>query len=119
MTDYTPIGLYFGLVVLVTSIVLGFSVLFPPRRPPSPLQRIPYESGICTEAHLFGQRVTMRHYLIALLFLIFDVEVIFFYPWAVVAKQIGPFAFYELLLFIVPLAVAFAYAWRKGGLQWE
>jgi NADH-quinone oxidoreductase subunit A len=65
------------------------------------------------------ERFPLHHYLVALIFLVFDIEVIFLYPWAVVAKQIGPFAFYEMLAFLLILLVGFAYVWRKGGLNWE
>lgn len=80
---------------------------------------MPYESGIQTETHLLQQRFPLRHYLVALIFLVFDIEVIFLYPWAVIAKKIGPFAFYEMSVFLVALLVGFAYVWRKRGLQWE
>ena len=80
---------------------------------------MPYESGILTETHLLQERFPIRHYLVALIFLVFDIEVIFLYPWAVIAKKIGPFAFYEMGFFLAALLVGFAYIWRKGGLQWE
>lgn len=80
---------------------------------------MPYESGMQTQTKLFQQRFTLHHYLIALIFLVFDIEVIFLYPWAVIAKQIGPFAFYEMFFFLIVLLVGFAYIWKKGGLQWE
>jgi NADH-quinone oxidoreductase subunit A len=78
-----------------------------------------YESGIQTETHLMKERFPLRHYLVGLIFLVFDVEVIFLYPWAVIGKTIGPFAFYEMLFFLIALFVGFAYVWKKGGLQWE
>jgi NADH:ubiquinone oxidoreductase subunit 3 (subunit A) len=80
---------------------------------------MPYESGIQTETHLLQERFPMHHYLVALIFLVFDVEVIFLYPWAVVGKMLGSFAFYEMTFFLVTLLVGFAYVWRKKGLQWE
>ena len=80
---------------------------------------MPYESGIQTKTHLLQKRFPLRHYLVALLFLVFDIEVIFLYPWAVVGKKIGPFAFYEMTFFLVAVLVGFVYVWRKGGLQWE
>jgi NADH:ubiquinone oxidoreductase subunit 3 (subunit A) len=116
--DYLSIYLYFGLVVIVTLIVLGVSSLFPSRKT-SPAKFMPYESGILTQTHLLHERFTMHHYLVALMFLVFDIEVIFLYPWAVIGKQMGAFAFYEMTFFLVALLVGFAYAWRKGGLQWE
>lgn len=118
MADFFAVYLYFGLVLLVTVIVLGLSALFPARRTDD-VKYMPYESGIQTETHLLQKRFPLRHYLVALIFLVFDIEVIFLYPWAVVGKQIGQFAFYEMAFFLVVLLVGFAYVWRKGGLQWE
>lgn len=118
MSDFFPVYIYFGLVIFVTLAILGLSGLFTPNRS-APAKYLPYESGIQTETNLLKERFPMRHYLVALIFLIFDIEVIFLYPWAVIAKQIGPFAFYEILFFLVTLLVGFAYVWRKGGLQWE
>ena len=80
---------------------------------------MPYESGIITETHLMQERFPLRHYLVALIFLVFDIEVIFLYPWAVVSKEFGSFAFYEMAFFLVAMFVGFAYIWRKGGLEWE
>lgn len=118
MADYLSVYVYFGLVIVITLIVLGLSALIPSRKTSS-VKFMPYESGIKTETHLLQERFTMHHYLVALMFLVFDIEVIFLYPWAVIAKQIGSFAFYEMFFFLVALLVGFSYAWRKGGLQWE
>ncbi len=117
MADYFPIYVYCGLVLVVTLLVLGVSTLFPTRK--SRGKALPYESGIQTETHLLKKRFPLRHYLVALIFLIFDIEVIFLYPWAVIGKELGPFAFYEMAFFLVALLVGFSYIWRKGGLQWE
>ncbi|MDP1879381.1 MAG: NADH-quinone oxidoreductase subunit A [Parachlamydiaceae bacterium] len=118
MSDYFPVYIYFVLVAAVTAITLLLSSLFQSKKDTS-VKFAPYESGIQTETHLLKERFPIHHYLVALIFLIFDIEVIFMYPWAVVAKSIGPFAFYEMAFFIVLLSVGFLYAWRKGGLQWE
>lgn len=118
VADYLPVYLYFGLVAVVTLLTLAVSSLFPSKKS-SPIKFMPYESGISTETHLLQERFTMHHYLVALMFLVFDIEVIFLYPWAAISKQIGAFAFYEMAFFLVALLVGFAYAWRKGGLQWE
>lgn len=80
---------------------------------------MPYESGMQTQTQLLNKRFPLPYYLVALVFLVFDVEVIFLYPWAVVAKSIGSFAFYEMAFFLISLLVGFAYVWRKGGLNWE
>jgi NADH-quinone oxidoreductase subunit A len=118
MSDFLPLYLYFGLTLILTLGVVASSALIP-SRPTSPVKFAPYESGIRTQTDLFKQRFPLRHYLVGLIFLVFDIEVIFLYPWAVVAKQIGPFAFYEMLIFLLVLLVGFIYVWRKRGLQWE
>lgn len=120
LTDvsYFPVYVYFGLCLIVSLTILGVSLLFPSVKN-SKVKFMPYESGIQTEAHLLQERFPLRHYLVALIFLVFDVEVIFLYPWAVVARKIGPFAFWEMAFFMVALLVGFAYVWKKGGLKWE
>ena len=118
MADYHSLFLYFGLVGAVTAMVLALSALFAPKKI-SKTKYLPYESGIITETRLLQERFTLHHYLVALMFLLFDIEVIFLYPWAVIAKKMGPFAFYEMTFFLAALTVGFIYAWRKGGLQWE
>lgn len=118
MTEFFPVYVYFVLVAVVTLIVVGVSAIVPSVKD-TPVKFMPYESGIQTETHLLQERFPLRHYLVALLFLVFDIEVIFLYPWAVIGKEIGPFAFYELLFFLVALLVGFAYVWKKKGLQWE
>lgn len=118
MSDYIPVYIYFGMVAVVTLAMLGASTLFPAIKTTS-VKYMPYESGIQTETHLFQERFPLHHYLVALVFLVFDIEVIFLYPWAVIGQKIGSFAFYEMLFFIVALFVGFVYVWRKGGLQWE
>lgn len=118
MSDFFPVYIYFALVFVITACVVGASALFPSIRK-GKAKFMPYESGIQTKTDLLRERFPLRHYLVALIFLVFDIEVIFLYPWAVVGKQIGPFAFYEMAFFLVALLVGFAYVWRKGGLQWE
>lgn len=118
MSEFFSVYVYFGLVFLVTVLVLLASALFPSQRT-SKTKYLPYESGIQTETHLLQERFPLRHYLVALIFLVFDIEVIFLYPWAVISQKIGPFAFYEMAFFLIALLVGFGYVWRKGGLEWE
>lgn len=118
MSDFYAVYIYLGLAAFVTLTIILASGLFPAVRS-APAKFLPYESGIKTEVHLLQKRFPLRHYLVGLIFLVFDLEIIFLYPWAVVAKQIGAFAFYEMVFFMVALLVGFAYVWRKGGLQWE
>lgn len=120
MEEFFPVYVYFGLVSFVVLVIVGASALFPSIKNDS-AKFLSYESGIRREQeeHLMQKRFPLRHYLVALIFLVFDIEVIFLYPWAVVAKEIGIFAFYEMLFFMLALLVGFAYVWRKGGLEWE
>jgi NADH-quinone oxidoreductase subunit A len=116
--DFFAIYIFFGLTLVVTLIVLGLSALMPPQKSSS-VKYMPYESGIQTETHLLQKRFPLHHYLVALMFLVFDIEIIFLYPWAVIGKSIGAFAFYEMGFFLIALVVGLIYVWRKGGLQWE
>lgn len=118
MSEFFSVYVYLALVTFVVLATIGLTALFPSQKA-NPVKFLPYESGIQTEAHLLQKRFSLRYYLVALIFLVFDVEVIFLYPWAVIAKEIGAFAFYEMLFFLVALLVGFTYVWRKGGLQWE
>lgn len=123
MSDYFPVYIYFGLVLIVTLATLGLSAFGLPsffrNTKSQPDKFLPYESGIQTKTNLLRERFPLRHYLVALIFLVFDVEVIFLYPWAVIGKKIGVFAFYEMAFFLAALLVGFAYVWKKGGLEWE
>lgn len=118
MSEFYPVYIYFALVAAVTLGILGVTFLFRMAKP-SAAKLAPYESGIQTQTHLLQQRFPLRHYLVALIFLIFDIEVVFLYPWAAAAREIGSFAFFEMLLFFFILLIGFAYVWRKGGLKWE
>jgi NADH-quinone oxidoreductase subunit A len=118
MADYFSLYIYFGVVLFLTLMIVASTALFPSKKT-SDVKFMPYESGMRTEANLFQERFPIRHYLVGLLFLVFDVEVIFLYPWAVIGKKIGAFAFYEMAFFMVALLVGFVYVWRKKGLQWE
>jgi NADH-quinone oxidoreductase subunit A len=119
MQNYFPVYIYFCLVLALTLFVLSLSGLWSSKKKDPSIQQMPYESGIQTTTNLFKERFTLHHYLIALLFLVFDIEVIFLYPWAVIAKQLGAFGFFEMAFFLSILLIGFAYVWKKGGLQWQ
>lgn len=119
MSDYFAVYVYVALVTLIALAPLLLSGLFGGKKEGNEVKYMPYESGMKTETNIFSERFTLHHYLVALVFLIFDVEVLFLFPWAVVGKALGPFAFYEMAFFIVAFMVGFVYIWRKGGLQWQ
>jgi NADH-quinone oxidoreductase subunit A len=117
MLEYVAIGLIIALSTIVALIAIGLGYLFGPRKH-SDIKAQPYESGISP----FGEgtrRMPVRFYLIAVLFILFDIEVVFFLPWAVVFRQLGLFGLIEMIIFIAILLVGYSYAWKKGALEWE
>lgn len=117
LQDYLPI-----LVLLVVStglafLIIGIAHLFGPNKPTA-RKLEPYESGMRPIGAAM-RRMPVRFYLIAVLFILFDIEVIFFLPWAVSFRSLGAFAFYEMLVFIGILLVGYIWVWKKGALEWE
>ncbi len=117
LSDYVPLLIYTLIVLGVVGALISLSYVVGPAKPyRSKLQ--PYESGIVPDRPA-RQRMSVRFYLTAMLFIIFDVEAVFFYPWAVLLHQLRWYGFIEMLVFIGILAVALAHIWRKGGFEWE
>ncbi len=108
-------ALAFPLVPILASVALGVLKIRPKR--PDPIKSATYECGVETEGDALGQ-FNVRYYLIALLFVIFEVEAVFLYPWAVAFRQLGLFAFIEAVLFVLILVVGYVYAWRRKALEW-
>ncbi|MGQ0601650.1 MAG: NADH-quinone oxidoreductase subunit A [Anaerolineales bacterium] len=117
LTDYLPIAVLLAISggLALIAVVLGHS--FGPRRPTRPKGE-PYESGMRTLGPAV-RRLPVRFYLIAVLFILFDIEVIFFLPWAVVFRELGAFAFAQMLVFVGILLVGYVWVWKKGALEWE
>ncbi len=109
-------ALFFGLVLVVGLTMVLLPALFRPSAP-NPVKSMPYESGM-PPIGAAQQRFTVRYYVVAMLFVVFDIEAVFFYPWAVAFNQIGWYGLVEMVLFIALLLVAYLYAWRKGALDW-
>jgi NADH-quinone oxidoreductase subunit A len=117
MLEYVAIGLMIVLSTLVALIAIGLGVLFGPRKNTA-AKSMPYESGM----NPIGEgtrRMPIRFYLVAVLFILFDIEVVFFLPWAITFRQLGLFGLAEMVIFIVILLVGYVYAWKKGALEWE
>ena len=117
LQNYLPIlifllvGLGLGAVMILAGSLLG------PRRPDSE-KLSPYECGF--EAFEDSRmKFDVRYYLVAILFIIFDLEIAFLFPWAVVLDQIGLFGFLAMVVFLAILVVGFVYEWKKGALEWE
>lgn len=121
LVDYLPLLVILILAGVLGFIVIGLGYLFGPRRP-TQRKSATYESGMVP----YGpgtRRISVRYYLVAVLFILFDIETVFFLPWAVVVgrmyKSTGLFVIIEMLLFVGILLVGFVYAWKKGALEWE
>ena len=117
LQEYLPIAVLLVLATGLAGLVIAIGHLFGPRRP-TQRKSMPYESGM----RPIGQgtrQLPVRFYLIAVLFILFDIEVVFFFPWAVVYKKLGLFGLVEMLIFILILLVGYVYAWKKGALEWE
>jgi NADH-quinone oxidoreductase subunit A len=117
LQEYLPIAILVVLATLLAGLVVLIGHIFGPRRP-TPRKSQPYESGM-RPIGPGTRRMPVRFYLVAVLFILFDIEIVFFLPWAVVYRQLGLFGLVEMLVFIVILLVGYVYAWKKGALEWE
>lgn len=117
ISAYVPLFVHIGVVAVVVGALIGISLLLGPRRRTLP-KGMPYESGTSTPggAH---QRFSVHFYLVAMLFILFDVEAVFLFAWAVKAKSLGMAGLATVALFVTVLGLGLAYAWRKGVLAWE
>lgn len=116
MGQYLPVVTMAVLAVLFAAVSLVMSRLLAPRRPTT-AKRAPYESGILPARDL-PERFPVRFYLVAMIFVIFDIEIIFLYPWAVIYRDLGPFGLVEVLVFAVAVFVSFVYLISNGALDW-
>jgi len=117
LSDYLGILAMFALAGGVSALFIWLSQALGPRKP-NPVKDIPFETGK-TPFELPSGRHSVKFYVAGMLFVLFDVELIFFFPWAVVYRSLGPAGFFQMLFFIGILVLGFVYAWRKGALEWR
>ncbi len=117
LSVYLPVFLMLAVAALVAILMFTLTSVLGPKKP-SPEKMLPYESGSNTTgaAHL---RLSVKFYLTAILFVVFDIEAVFLYPWGSLFRELGWFGFVEMLCFLAILAVTLVYAWKKGALEWE
>jgi len=113
---YLPILIFLAMALALPFVLLGFARLIRPSRP-DPVKLANYECGIESPPEVRG-RYSVHFYIIAVLFVVFDVETIFLFPWAVRYRVLGLFGLIEMGVFLLILLVAYVYAWKKGALQW-
>ncbi|MBN8534809.1 MAG: NADH-quinone oxidoreductase subunit A [Rhizobiales bacterium] len=117
LLDYLPLVIFIGL-----SLVIGLALMIAPfavaYKNPDPEKLSAYECGFNAfdDARM---KFDVRFYLVAILFIIFDLEVAFLFPWAVALKDIGAFGFWSMMVFLFVLTVGFVYEWKKGALEWD
>ena len=117
LESYVPLLIYVLIVLGLIGALVTLSFVLGPNKPYK-AKLAPYESGIVPDSPAH-KRLSVRFYLTAMLFIIFDVEAVFFYPWAVLLRQLKWFGLIEMGVFIGILLVALAHIWRKGGLEWD
>ena len=117
LTEYLAILIYMGIAIVFALFAIAASALLGQRKP-SAIKQAPYECGMTSFGSSF-RRIPIKYYIIAMLFLLFDIEVVFLYPWAVVFKEFKVFAFVSMAIFIGILIIAYIYIWKKGALEWE
>ncbi len=117
LANYFPILVFIVLAVGMAAFMMGASYLISPKRPYF-VKRDRYECGF-TPFNRVRMRFDVRFYLVAILFIVFDIEAAFMFPWAVAFHDIGIIGFIEMILFILVLLVGYAYVWKKGALEWE
>jgi NADH-quinone oxidoreductase subunit A len=115
--DFLPIFLALVFAVGLGAVLIGLS-LFLGRVRGSRTAQTTYESGIPPLGHA-RERFSIKFYLVAVLFILFDIEIVFLYPWAATYGQLGLFGLVEMVLFVVILVLGLAYAWAKGALEWQ
>jgi NADH-quinone oxidoreductase subunit A len=117
LREYLPILIFLVIAVGLTVVMLSASLLLAKQSPDSE-KLSPYECGF--EAFDDARRqFDVRFYLVSILFIIFDLEVAFLFPWAVTLGEIGVFGFWSMMIFLGVLTVGFIYEWKKGALEWE
>jgi NADH-quinone oxidoreductase subunit A len=117
LQEYIPLAILIGLVVFAAVAIIGLSH-FVLRERSSPIKKTPYESWM---PPLGGtrERFSVKFYLIAILFIVFDLEAVFMIPWAVSTRELGLYGLMAMSVFVVVLLVGFVYEWKRGGLEWD
>ncbi len=117
LAEYLPILIFIVLAIGISVIAVGMSYIVSPQKP-DVAKDSAYECGFDPFEDSRG-KFDVRFYLVAILFIIFDLEVAFLFPWAVSLGEIGVFGFWSMMIFLAVLTVGFIYEWRKGALEWE
>lgn len=116
-SNYIPIFIFLVILLVMAVFVIGLSTVLV-RRNPSVEKLMPYECGVDPIGSA-RKRFSVRFFLIAVLFIVFDIEVVFLYPWAVIFRDLRIFGLIEMAIFIGILFIGLVYVWRRGALEWQ
>ena len=116
LSEWAFVGIFLAIAGILPAVPILLGWLLGPRKP-NPIKQDTYECGIETVGDAWVQ-FKVQYYIFALVFVVFDVEMVFLFPWAVAYNNLGLFAFVEVTIFILMLAAALIYVWRKGALEW-
>jgi len=117
LRPYLPLGIYAALVALTGAGLLGASQFLGPRVRQA-VKESPYECGVSPVGGA-RERFSVKFYLVAILFVLFDIETVFLVPWAILYRSLGVWGLVEMLVFMAVLVLGLVYAWRRGGLDWD
>lgn len=117
MSDYIPVLISLIIGGVIVGAMTNLNRLLGPSRPTA-IKGTAFECGNDPTGPGWG-RFSIKFYMVAILFIVFDVEVVFMYPWAVIYRELGLFGFVEMMTFMAILLIGYAYAWRKGALEWR
>ena len=115
--QYLPIMVFFGIALIISVVAIGIPFIFAEDKPDAEKSSA-YECGFEAFADA-RNKFDIRFYLVAILFIVFDLEIMFLFPWAVSLKQIGIYGFWSMIIFLSILIIGFIYEWKKGALEWE
>ena len=117
LAQYIPVLITFALALIVVTVMVNINRFLSPRNL-TPTKLDPFECGNESSGSAWG-RFSVKFYLTAILFIVFDIEVVFLYPWAILFRRLGVFGFVEMTIFVAILTLGLAYVWRKGALEWD
>jgi NADH-quinone oxidoreductase subunit A len=117
LNQYGPVLIFFAIAAIFPIATLWIAKFIRPTPPQSEEKLMPYECGITPESDARG-RYTVRFYLVAILFVVFDVETVFLYPWAVEYRVLGLYGLIEMLVFLGILVIGYFWIWKRGALEW-
>ena len=118
MSDYIPVALTFLFAAVIVGVMVSLNRFLGPRPDRSAIKGEIFECGNESTGTAWS-RFAIKFYMVAILFIIFDVEVVFMYPWAVVFRDLGWFGFIEMTIFMIVLGIGLLFAWKKGALEWN